>query len=407
MTNIFIRRAMSLSAPLIGAMPRRAVPACALLILLVAGLLQFGCAFANKPEETAHAADQAVAQPSFLSVSKDQLAHLTIFPAKIATWSISVHTTGTVDWDADHTTQAITQVSGPIARILVDFGASVKAGDPLLYVSSADMANAISNYRKARNREDLAKRVLDRSKDLVANGAIADKELENAQADFNDASTDVQNSLQALKIFGIGKQEIDQAERQGVPISPELAVRAPIAGVVVQKSIMPGQFIQAGTTVCFVLSNVSTVWTQGHVFDSDLPSIHVGDPVDEENTSIHRKFHGVVSYIAAQVDPATRTTLVRIVTQNPEGLLKKDMFVQTDIHTRTQKNVLTVPVPSVLHDAQNQPFVYVEVEPGKFAQRQITAGAQHGDEVEVLSGLKAGERVVSEGSLFLQFSSEQ
>jgi len=380
-------------------------PVSATVFFVVAGLLHLGCGVSNKPEGSA-SQDQPV-QPKLLTVSKEQIAHLTILPVRTATWSITVHTTGTVDWDADHTTQAITQVNGPISRILVDYGSRASAGAPLLYVSSPDMANATSTYRKARNREELARRALDRSKVLLEHGAIAEKDLENAQADYNDAGTDVQNSLQALKIFGITRQDIDQAERQGVPISPELAVRAPIAGVVVQKLILPGQFIQAGTTVCFVLSDVSTVWTQGHIFDRDLPSIHAGDTVDESNASIHRSFHGVVSYIGAMVDPATRTTSVRIVTQNPEGLLKKDMFVETEIHTKRQKNVLAVPVSSVLHDAQNEPFVYVEVEPGKFAQRQITTGAEQNNTVEVLGGLKPGDRVVSEGSVFLQFSSEQ
>jgi membrane fusion protein, heavy metal efflux system len=381
-------------------------PISASLCLLLVGLLQLGCGISSKAGSGATGPDQPV-QPKLLTVSKEQIAHLTILPVHTTTWSITVHTTGTVDWDADHTTQAITQVSGPISRILADYGSSMTAGAPLLYVSSPDLSNAISTYRKARNREELARRVLERSKTLLERGAIAQKDLDNAQADFNDAGTDVQNSLQALKIFGITRQEIDQAEHQGVPISPELAVRAPISGVVVQKLISPGQFIQAGMTVCFVLSDVSTVWTQGHVFDRDLASVHVGDSVDENNASINRRFHGVVSYISALVDPATRTTSVRIVTQNPEGLLKKDMFVEADIHTRTQKNILTVPVSAVLHDAQNEPFVYVEVEPGKFAQRQITAGAQQNDAVEVLGGLKPGERVVSEGSVFLQFSSEQ
>lgn len=379
---------------------------CTLAFLLAAGWLQLGCGVSHKEVPGASSKDQPI-QPKLLTVSKEQLTHLTILPARTTTWSTTVHTTGTVDWDADHTTQAITQVGGPIARILVDYGSPVKAGDPLLYVSSPDMANAISTYRKARNKEELTKRALDRAKDLLEHGAIAQKDLENAQSDSNDAGTDVQNSLQALKIFGIARQEIDQAERQGVPISPELAVRAPIAGVVVQKLISPGQYIQAGMTVCFMLSDVSTVWTQGHVFDRDLALIHVGDTVDESNASIHRTFHGVVSYIGAMLDPTTRTTPVRIVTQNPEGVLKKDMFVEADIHTRTQKNVLSVPVSSVLHDAQNEPFVYVEVEPAKFAQRQITTGVEQNDAIEVLSGLKPEEKVVSEGSVFLQFSSEQ
>ena len=379
-------------------------PVSATVFLVVVALLQLGCGVSNKADTSQQ--DQPV-QPRLLTVSKEQTAHLTILPVRTVTWSTTLHTTGTVDWDADHTTQAITQVNGPISRILADYGSAVKAGAPLLYVSSPDMANAASTYRKAMNRQKLAQRVLERSKDLLAHGAIADKDTEGAQADYNDASTDVQNSLQALKIFGINKQEMDQAESQGVPISSELAVRAPISGVVVQKLVSPGQLIQAGTTVCFMLSDVSTVWTQGHIFDRDLPSIHVGDTAAESNVSFHRSFHGVVTYIGAMVDPTTRTTLVRIVTQNPEGLLKKDMFVDVEIHTRTQKNVLTVPVSAVLHDAQNEPFVYVETEPGKFAQRQITAGVQQNDDMEVLGGLKPGERVVSQGSVFLQFSSEQ
>src|SRR5262249_18985051 len=117
-------------------------------------------------------------QPTLLSVSADQLSHLTIVDAKKATWSVNVDTTGTVDWDADHTTQAITQVSGPISRMVVDLGTAVKAGDPLLYVASADVANAISAYRKAKNRESLTKRTMDRQKDLLDRGAVSQKDYE-------------------------------------------------------------------------------------------------------------------------------------------------------------------------------------------------------------------------------------
>jgi cobalt-zinc-cadmium efflux system membrane fusion protein len=342
--------------------------------------------------------------PAFFAVPGAQLAHLKITPVRRGTWSTTVHTTGTVDWDADHTTQAITQVSGPIVRILVDTGASVKAGDPLLYVSSPDVANAISAYKKARNREELARRALRRAQELFDHGAIAQKDLESAQADANDAATDAQNSLQALKIFGVTKQELDQAERQGVAINPELAVFSPIAGVVVQKLVSPGLLIQAGQTACFTLSDVSTVWVQGHIFDRDLPAVRTRDPVEETNASFPQTFHGTVAYIGALVDPATRTTSVRIVTRNPGGLLKKDMFVDAIVHTRTQRNILSVPVSAVLRNEQNEPLVYVQVQPDKFAQRLVTIGAQQNDEMEIRSGLKEGENIVSEGSLFLQFA---
>jgi cobalt-zinc-cadmium efflux system membrane fusion protein len=372
-------------------------------LAVFAAVLQAGCNRAKTPTAT-ETAETASQQPGLFSVRSDQIAHLKVATAQRSTWGITVSTTGTVDWDADHTTQAISQVGGPISRILVDTGSMVKAGDPLLYVSSPDIAAAIAIYKKAHNQQDLAKRALDRSKELLDRGAIAQKDLEGVQATYNDASTDVQNALEALKIFAITKPELDQAERQGVPISPELAVRAPIGGMVVQKLISPGMLVQAGQTACFMISDVSTVWVQGHIFDRDLASVRVGDRVDETNASIPEVFHGMISYVGAMVDTTTRTTPVRIVTPNPRDLLKKDTFVEAVIHTRTQKNVLWVPVSAVLRTTENEPFVYVEVQPGKFGQRLITTGAEQNGRVEILSGLKEGEKLVSEGSLFLQFA---
>jgi membrane fusion protein, heavy metal efflux system len=343
-------------------------------------------------------------QGAYFTVPAEQMPHVKIVPVRSTTWTSEVRTTGTVDWDNDHTTQAITQVSGPIARIVADTGTRVKVGDPLLYVASGDMTTAVSAYRKARNRFDLAKRQLDRSKDLLDHKALSPRDFESAQADFNDAATDLQASLQTLKVFGVLQPDIDEAEQQNMPIKPELVMRAPLAGTVVQKMVLPGQFIQAGTTAAFVISNTSTVWVQGHVYDKDLASVHVGDKVDETNASLPDVLHGEVSYIGAMLDPATRTTPVRIVTQNPRGLLKKDLFVDVVIHDKTTRDVLVVPTAAVLYDEQNFPFVYVHVGAGAFAQRLVKLGGQQGNDTQVLEGLKAGEPVVSQGSVFLQFA---
>jgi cobalt-zinc-cadmium efflux system membrane fusion protein len=140
------------------------------------------------------------------------------------------------------------------------------------------------------------------------------------------------------------------------------------------------------------------------VYDKDLVLVHVGDKVDERNASFPGAFHGVVSYIGDLIDPATRTTPVRIVTQNPDRLLKKDLYVDLVIHDKATRNVLTVPTTAVLYDEQNFPFVYVQVETGKFAQRHVKLGEQQDDSTEILDGLKAGEPVVSQGSVFLQFA---
>ena len=140
------------------------------------------------------------------------------------------------------------------------------------------------------------------------------------------------------------------------------------------------------------------------MYDKDLASVHVGDKVDERNASFPESFHGVVSYIGDMLDPATRTTPVRIVTDNPNALLKKDLFVDVVIHDKTTRDVLVVPTTAVLYDEQNFPFVYMRAEPGRFAQRLVKLGGQQGDDTEVVEGLKAGDPVVSQGSVFLQFA---
>ena len=374
-------------------------------------LMLTGCG-GSKPQATGgsppanpSAAASTAPAAAYFTVPPQQLPHLQLVAVTQTTWMTILRTTGTVDWDNDRTTQAITQVSGPITRIVVDTGTQVKKGDVLLYVSSPDVNSAVAAYRKAKNRLDLAQRNLDRNKDLFEHKAISQRDFESAQADYNDAATDVQTSLETLRIFGVTSQDITEAERQNTGIRPELAMRAPISGTVVQKMVLPGQYIQAGATAAFVISDVSTLWVQGHIYEKDLRSIHIGDEAEMRNTSFPVVFHGTVSYIGDMIDPATRTTPVRIVTKNSDRLLKKDLFLDVTIQDKSQHQALVVPTTSVLYDDENLPFVYLQIEAGKFAQRPIKIGGQQQDQVEILDGLKQGDRVVSQGSVFLQFAS--
>jgi cobalt-zinc-cadmium efflux system membrane fusion protein len=371
---------------------------------LIAVLAASSCATKQAAGVPAETQSQSQSSATLFQVPQNQLAQLRIVQVHKAVWSPAVHTTGTVDWDADQTTQAITQVNGPISRLLVDTGAVVAADQPLLYVASPDVASAVATYKKARNHLDFARKTLDRSKDLLDHKVIAQKDLEAAEQDYNDASAEVENDLQALKIFGVTQQEIDQAQNQGVAINPQLAVRSPIAGVIVQKLVTPGLVIQAGTTACFTISDMSTVWVWGHIYDRDLEAVRIGDTVELTNAGFHQTFSGTVNYIGSLLDPATRTTPVRIVTKNTAGLLKKDLFVDAVIHTKSGHGVLAVPTSAILRTDDNLPFVYVEVEPGKFAQRLVTIGVEMGAETELVGGVKEHEKIVAEGALFLQFA---
>ena len=386
----------------------------ALVVSLIAIGACGGRAREERPAEKAAAA--APAQQSgtsgaaastaanYFTVPEDQLAHLEIAPSRRVPFTTELRTTGTVDWDQDHSTQAITQVSGPITRIVVDFGSVVKANDPLLYVASPDIAGAFSAYRKAVNHLALERQSLERNRDLLEHKAIAQRDWEQAQADYNDAQTDVSTALQALRILGVTEKEVKDAEQQTTTVRPELPMRAPIAGTIVQKLVQPGQVIQAGATTAFVIANVSTVWVQAHVYEKDLRDVRNGDTAEVRSASFPDVFKGVVTYIGNQLDAATRTTPVRVVTQNPHGFLKKDQFVDLIIHDKTARDVLVVPTSAVLYDTENLPFVYVEVEPGRFGQRSVTIGTQQNGMTEITQGLKESERVVTQGSLFLQFA---
>jgi len=366
-----------------------------------AGVFAVACGRTEPPSPQAVAPSDS---PGGFAVPAEQLPHLQMTPVRKIAWATTLTTTGTVDWDNDHTSQAITQVSGPITRIMVDTGARVKAGDPLLYVASPDITSALSAYRKTTNRLALAERTRARTRDLLAHKAASQRDLESAEADYNDAETDLQTAVEALKILGVSDEDIAAEKADTGAIRPDLPMRAPVAGTVVQKLVLPGQLIQAGTTVAFVISNTAQVWVQGHVYERDLESVHLGDKVELRNPNIPETFEGTITNIGDLIDPATRTIPVRIVTANPKGILKKDLFVDIIIHDKTSREALVVPSQAVLYDENNFPFVYLQVATGKFSQRQVKTGASQADAMEIVDGLKEGDVVVSQGSVFLQFA---
>jgi len=158
--------------------------------LAAAGLWALGLCSCTKTNPVA-AAVPSTDEAALFEVPQKQLPQLKIVEVQKTSWSTTVRTTGTVDWDQDHTTQAITQVNGPISRLLVDNGTRVTANQPLLYVSSPDVATAVATYKKAQNHVAYSKKTLDRSMDLLAHKVIATKDLEAAEQDYNDALSEV------------------------------------------------------------------------------------------------------------------------------------------------------------------------------------------------------------------------
>jgi len=180
-----------------------------------------------------------------------------------------------------------------------------------------------------------------------------------------------------------------------------------VAGTVVERLITPGQLLQSGTTACFTIANLSRVWVMARLFGSDLSAVSVGDPAEVVTGVDTHNFPGTVDKISALVDPDTRAVSVRVVVDNPEHALRKQMYVRVLIHSHIESTGVLIPVSAVLHDEENLPFVYAAESDGSFARRHMTLGSRVGDQVEVPVGLREGDRIVVSGGLFVQFMQSQ
>lgn len=340
-------------------------------------------------------------------LTENQRARIHVAPVAVATFRPTVEVSGTVAFDGDHSTQVLAPISGPVTRVLVEPGARVAAGQPLAYVSSPDFAAAVGTYRKAQAAARNALRVAERDSALFANDALARQDLEQAQTDAAAAVADRDAVLDQLHAIGVDSATIESI-RQNQPIQvPQGIIRSPLPGSVVERLITPGQLLQAGQTPTFTVARLATMWVMGNVFEHDLPDVAVGDPADIQLADSTRVFHGRVDYVGALVAADTRATTVRIITENPGEGLKKDMYVRVAIHSLHPRRGVLVPTSAVLRDAQNLPFVFFAKPDSSFERRTVVVGSRVDDRFEITSGLKAGDHVITEGGLFLQFAESQ
>ena len=334
------------------------------------------------------------------TIPQEQMAHVQVLTVQPTTLPRSLRLTGAVAYNSFRTTPVITQVSGPVSRVVVVPGQKVHQGEPMLYVASPDYSQLRTNYLKAKEGYALAQKAYARARDLYEHKAIAEQNLEQAQSAEVQASGDLASSQAALKVMGI----TDPDELVKGPPSFEVPVRAPISGEVVEQDVSAGQLIQPGTTQCFMISDIGSVWVLVNIYQKDLPYVRVGDTVAIRTDTYPEAFHGRISYVAASLDPNTRTLQARIETNNPGEKLKKDMYVVATVNAGTIPNAIALPDAAVLRDSENQPFVYAAAASNQFGRRSVTLGESLNGQTQIISGLKAGDQVIGNGSLFLQFA---
>lgn len=375
---------------------RRALAALALAG--AAALLIAGCSAKDRPTD-------AAAPTRGVTLTADQRRHIQIYTVQPSTFQRAVEADGVVDFDNDQATGVLAPFGGRVTRILVTLGQRVDKGQALAVVDSADFSAAVGAYRKAAATAANTRRAADRDKDLLAHQGVAQREAEQAETDAANAEADRKAALQALSSMNVGAGVIRDIQQGRSLPNGDGVIRAPIAGVVVDRPITPGQVLQAGTTPCFTIANLSRVWVMAQVFETDLPSVQIGEAARVQAGGA--SFAGRVENVAAQVDPATGAVAARVAVDNSAGLLKKQMFVKVAIEGRQPSVGILVPASAILRDDENLPFVYVAQPDGGFARRAITQGARVGGGYQVLGGLKAGDRVIVDGAIFVQFMQDQ
>jgi len=375
-------------------MSRNAVPRIAGVLVLLLALV--GCESSpNSPTYAKNSGD-----PALFSIPQDQMSHVQVLEVQPTTLTRTLRLTGTVAYNAFRTTPVIAQVSGPVSRIAVVPGQRVKQGQPMLYVASPDYSQLRSNYLKAKDAYALAQKAEARAKDLYQHHAIAEQALEQAESAEVQAGGDLVSAQAALKVLGI----TDPDALVQAPPTFEVPVKAPIGGEVVEQNVAVGQLIQPGSTQCFMLSDTSNVWVLVNVYQNDLPFVRVGDAVSIQTDAYPQVFRGRISYVAASLDPATRTLQARIETANPGEKLKKDIYVTATVSAGKISQAIVLPDAAVLRYNENQPFVYVETSQNQFGRRAVTIGESVNGQTEITRGVKTGDHVIGNGSLFLQFA---
>ncbi len=378
------------------AVPRVATLAMALLVF--ASLA--GCS-GKSPQQ------QSSTTPHNVTLTKAQQKSIHIDTVEPAQYRTTITTTGIVDFDRNRATDILAPFSGAVTKVLVTLGAKVGKGQALAEVASPDFAAAAGAYRKAVLAAQAADAVASNDRDLFAHQAISERENAQAQADAASADADRAAALQALVALHMDTRMIADVRAGKMLSGGQGVIRAPIAGTVVEKSIAPGQTLAAGTSPCFTIADTSRMWVMTHVFGDDSTRVQDGDAATIDTGDGGKPIAGTVTNVGAVVDPDTRSVNARVRVDNPDGLLKKQMYVTVNLRSHDARKGLLVPVSAVLRDDEDLPFVYVVESDGSYARRSVSLGTRVGDRYVIPEGLHPGDKVVVDGSIFLQFIQSQ
>ncbi len=307
--------------------------------------------------------------------------------------------TGVVTPDVSRTVPVISIATGRVVEIHARLGDTVKKGQLLLRVQSADIASAFSDYRKAVADEKLARVQLERAKLLYDKGAISLNDYQTAEDVENKAQVDVETTAEHLRVLG---SPLDRP-------SGLVDIYAPVSGVITDQQVTNAAGVQGLSAPAnpFTISDLSWVWILCDVYENDLANVHIGENAEIRlNAYPDKTLSGRISNIGPILDPTIRTAKVRVEVANPELLMRVGMFVSATFRGQKKEKRAAVPADAILH-LHDRDWVYVPAGDKKFRRVEVKAGVSLPDKMqEIRTGIEAGQQVVT-NALVLQNTAEQ
>jgi Cu(I)/Ag(I) efflux system membrane fusion protein len=323
-----------------------------------------------------------------LTDQQRQLVNIHTVAVKETDVDRSVRAVGVVTCDQSKVTELNSRVMGWVEKLFVDTpGAHVEAGQPLLELYSPDLYSAKQDYLLAWRNLHSAK------------GARG----EYGAARASGADSVLQSARKRLELFGITDEQINALQTSGTA-KPTMEIVAPFAGTVLQKEVVAGKMIQP-TAILYRIADLSRVWVEAEVYEFELPLVKVGQQAQVTLTAYpDRTFTGKVDFIYPYLQGQTRTVKIRVVLDNPDGVLKPDMYANVELKSDLGQE-LVIPA-SALFDSGKRQYVFVQQEKGLFVPKQIDLGPKVGDDFVVRKGLAVGEQIVVEGNFLLDSESQ-
>jgi cobalt-zinc-cadmium efflux system membrane fusion protein len=371
-------------------------------------LMAFGCGRGSAPSGSTPAgapeaaADAHEEEENAIHLSEDMIRDLRISTAPVVerTGAEEVSVLGQIAADQNRYAEVAPPTGGQVMRILVEQNAPVRQGAPLAQLRSTELGRARADLISAEARRDLAQQTLERKRSLATERIVPMREVQEAEAAFRAADAEARAAGAGLRALGVAGSDGDED-------TSVFLLRSPIAGRVIDRHAILGQYADTSAPL-FTVADLSRVWLIAQAFERDAVNVQVGSVAHITMAALPgREFDGRVALIGRQVDAGSRTLPIRVELANPDGVLRPGMSANARLEVAGEKQTILAVPAAALQRVGEEWLAFVPMTPEEFEMRPVGRGRDLGNDVEVVSGLKAGETVVVEGAFLLKAEAEK